>query len=48
MKTKVHQQITESIPVNGNVLRWARETAGLSIDDAIKKIDRKVSLMGPF
>lgn len=41
MKTKVHQQITESIPVNGDVLRWARETAGLSIDDAIKKIDRK-------
>jgi len=41
MKTKAHQQTTESIPVNGDVLRWARETAGLSIDDAIKKIDRK-------
>jgi Zn-dependent peptidase ImmA (M78 family) len=41
MKTKAHQQTTEGIPVNGDVLRWARETAGLSIDDAIKKIDRK-------
>ena len=41
MKTKVHQQTTEGIPVNGDVLRWARETAGLSIDDVIKKIGRK-------
>ena len=41
MKTKVHQQTIEDIPVNGDVLRWARETAGLSIDDVIKKIDRK-------
>ncbi len=41
MKTKAHQQTIEGIPVNGDVLRWARETAGLSIDDVIKKIGRK-------
>lgn len=41
MKTKVHQQTTEGIPVNGDVLRWARETAGLSIDDVIEKLHRK-------
>jgi Zn-dependent peptidase ImmA (M78 family) len=41
MKTKVYQQTTEGIPVNGDVLRWARETAGLSIDDVIEKLHRK-------
>jgi len=40
MKSKAHQQ-TEEIPVNGDVLRWARETAGLSIDDVIEKLHRK-------
>lgn len=38
---KAHQQTTEGVPVNGDVLRWARETAGLSIDDVIEKLDRK-------
>ena len=33
--------MTEYIPVNGEVLRWARETAGLSVDDVIGKLDRK-------
>jgi len=41
MKMKAHQQATEGIPVNGDVLRWARETAGLSIDDVIEKLHRK-------
>lgn len=40
MKTKV-PQTTEDIPVNGDVLRWARETAGLSIDEVIEKLHRK-------
>jgi len=33
--------MTEGVPVNGDVLRWARETAGLNIDDVIEKIHRK-------
>ncbi len=30
-----------SIPVNPNILKWARETVGLSVDDVIKKMKRK-------
>ena len=29
------------IPINPEVVRWARETAGLSIDDVVARIDRK-------
>lgn len=31
----------ESVPVNSEVLKWARETAGLSVDDVVRKMDRK-------
>jgi len=33
--------MTESVPVNPFVLRWARETAGLSIEVAARKINQK-------
>lgn len=38
---KAHQRMTESIPVNGDVLRWARETAGFTVDGVVAKLDRK-------
>ncbi len=33
--------MTESVPINQDILLWARTTAGLSIDDVVKKIGRK-------
>jgi len=33
--------MTEPIPTNPNVLRWARETASLSIEDVVRKLGRK-------
>ena len=33
--------MSEYIPVNPNILRWARETAGYSIEDVVDKIKRK-------
>ena len=33
--------MTETVPVNPAILKWARETAGLSIEDAAKKLKRK-------
>ena len=33
--------MSEHIPVNHEVLRWARETCGFDIDDVVKKIKRK-------
>ncbi|MEA2046668.1 MAG: ImmA/IrrE family metallo-endopeptidase [Euryarchaeota archaeon] len=33
--------MSESIPVNPDVLKWARETAGLSVDDVVRKMKRK-------
>ena len=33
--------MSERIPVNPEVLRWARETAGFDIDDVVEKIKRK-------
>ncbi|MBW2741571.1 MAG: ImmA/IrrE family metallo-endopeptidase [Deltaproteobacteria bacterium] len=33
--------MSEPIPVNPDILRWARETAGYSIEDVVDKIDRK-------
>jgi Zn-dependent peptidase ImmA (M78 family) len=33
--------MSERIPVNPDILRWARETAGYSIEDLVNKIDRK-------
>ena len=33
--------MSEPIPVNPAVLKWARETAGLSIDDIVRKMNRK-------
>ncbi len=33
--------MSERIPVNPEVLRWARETAGFDIDDVVEKINRK-------
>lgn len=34
--------MTESIPVNAEVLKWARESAGLSVDDVVTKMKRKL------
>lgn len=31
----------EQTPVTANVLKWARETAGLSVEDVVKKLRRK-------
>lgn len=31
----------ERIPVNPEVLKWARETAGLDVEEVVRKIDRK-------
>lgn len=33
--------MSESIPVNPDLLRWARETAGFDIDEVVSKINRK-------
>lgn len=33
--------MSEPIPVNPDVLRWARETAGFSIKDVVARIKRK-------
>ncbi len=33
--------MSEYIPVNPTILRWARETAGYSIEDVVDKINRK-------
>ncbi len=33
--------MSEPIPVNPDIMRWARETAGYSIEDVVDKIDRK-------
>jgi len=33
--------MSKSIPVNPDVLKWARETAGLSVDDVVRKMKRK-------
>ncbi|MCK4527761.1 hypothetical protein KAW18_10360, partial [candidate division WOR-3 bacterium] len=33
--------MSESIPVNPDIMRWARETAGYSIEDVVDKIKRK-------
>lgn len=33
--------MSERIPVNPRVLRWARETAGYNIEELVKKFDRK-------
>jgi len=33
--------MSECIPVNPDILRWARETAGYSIEDVVDKIKRK-------
>ena len=33
--------MSEPIPVNPDMLRWARETAGLNVDDVVRKMKRK-------
>lgn len=33
--------MSELIPVNPDILKWARETAGLSVDDVVRKLKRK-------
>jgi len=33
--------MSQGIPVNFDVLRWARETRGLSIEDVVQKFARK-------
>ncbi len=33
--------MSEGIQVNGGMLRWARESIGLSIDEVVEKLDRK-------
>ena len=33
--------MSEPIPVNPAILRWARKTQGLSVDDVVKKLNRK-------
>ncbi|MDP2718422.1 MAG: ImmA/IrrE family metallo-endopeptidase [Dehalococcoidia bacterium] len=33
--------MTQPIPVNPAILRWARETAGLSIEEVVRKLNRK-------
>lgn len=33
--------MSDTIPVNGEVLRWARESAGLTIDEVVQKMKRK-------
>jgi len=33
--------MSEPIPVNPDILKWARKTAGLSVDDVVRKLKRK-------
>jgi len=33
--------MSQPIPINPSVFRWARETAGMSLDDVARKLDRK-------
>jgi len=33
--------MSEPIPVNPDMLKWARETAGLGVDDVVRKLKRK-------
>jgi transcriptional regulator with XRE-family HTH domain len=33
--------MTETSPVNPQILYWARTTAGLSVDDVVQKLKRK-------
>jgi len=33
--------MTETVPITPDVLRWARESAGLTIGDVVKKLNRK-------
>jgi len=33
--------MSQSIPVNPSVLRWARETAGVPLEDVVRKLSRK-------
>lgn len=33
--------MSDTIPVNGEVLKWARESAGLTIDEVVQKMKRK-------
>ncbi len=33
--------MSDAIPVNGEVLRWARESAGQTIDEVVQKMNRK-------
>lgn len=33
--------MSETVLVNPEVLRWARESAGLSVDDVVNKLKRK-------
>jgi Zn-dependent peptidase ImmA (M78 family) len=34
--------LTKTIPVNNDILRWARETSGLSIADVARKLDKPI------
>lgn len=33
--------MNDAIPINGDVLKWARESAGLTIDEVVQKMNRK-------
>ena len=33
--------MNDAIPINGEVLKWARESAGLTIDEVVQKMDRR-------
>ncbi len=33
--------MNDAIPINGEVLKWARESAGLTIDEVVQKMNRK-------
>ena len=33
--------MSEPISINHNVLKWARETAGLAVDDVVERMKRK-------
>lgn len=35
------QLLMPDLPVNPEVMKWARETAGMTVDDVVAKIDRK-------
>ena len=38
-------RVTQIIPVNNNILKWARETSGLSIADVAKKLNKKKEII---